>query len=202
MSRDESPTPGPKARLPETGQPSARGKERAADEQPALSAERHFNETWLIRAMERMEHRLQASIRSSLDAMAHNVNDLGACVTAIEEQVDSQEEDEQEDDSPLDSGQWREPLAEPHPATGRESRANPPQGGLAPEKRYTSVRSAHFEQMDVDSPEDNDRQEPIATNDSRDARVEDEDESVNNSWRMRVEALCMSLDEAECFSRS
>ena len=85
MSRDESPTPGLKARLPETGQPSARGKEQATDEQPASSAERRFDETWLKRAMERMERRIQATIRSSLDAMAHNMNNLGARVTAIEE---------------------------------------------------------------------------------------------------------------------
>ena len=63
------------------------------------------------------------------------------------------------------------------------------------------MRSARFEQMDVDPPEDNDRQEPITTNDSRDVRVEDEDESVNDLWRMRVEALCTSLNEAERFSR-
>ena len=200
MSRDELLTPGPKARLPETGQPLARGKERAADEQPASSAERCFDKTWLIRARERMERRIQAGIHSSLDAMAHNVNDLRARVTAIEEQVDSWEEDKQEDDSPLESGRWREPPAEPRLAMGRELRANPPQGGPAPAKRYTSTRSAHFEQMDVDPPEDNDRQEPIATNDSRNTRVEDEDESVNDLWRMRVVALCTSLDEAERFS--
>ena len=64
-----------------------------------------------------------------------------------------------------------------------------------------SARSTRFEQMDVDPPEDDDRQEPIATNDSRNVRVEDEDESVNDSWRMRVEALCTSLDEAKRFSR-
>ena len=52
MSRDESPTPGLKATFPETGQPLAKGKERAADEQPASSAERCFDETWLVRAME------------------------------------------------------------------------------------------------------------------------------------------------------
>ena len=84
---------------------------------------------------------------------------------------------------------------------GRKSRANPLQGGPAPEKRYMGARSTCFEQMDVDPPEDDNRQEPIATNDSRDARVEDEDESVNDSWRIRVMALCMSLDEAERFSR-
>ena len=119
---------------------------------------------------------------------------------AIEERVTSREEDEQEDDSPLDSGRRRESPAKPCPATGRESRANPPQGGLAPAKNYTGARSAHFEQMDVDPPEDNNRQEPIATNDSHDARVEYEDESVNDLWRMRVKALFTSLDEAECFS--
>ena len=137
----------------------------------------------------------------SLDALAHNVNDLRACLTAIEERVDSREEDEQEDNNPLDAGRWRESPTEPRPATGRESRANPPQGGLAPAKCYTSARSARFEQMDVDPPGDSDRREPIATNDSRDVRVEDEDELVNDLWRMRVEALCTSLDEAERFSR-
>ena len=112
MSRDESPTPGPKARFPETGQPLAKGKERAADEQPVSSAERRFNETWLLRVMEKMERRIQATTCHSLDALAHNVNDLGAHLTAIEERVDSREEDEQEDDSPLGSEWWREPPAE------------------------------------------------------------------------------------------
>ena len=92
-------------------------------------------------------------------------------------------------------------VAEPHPAMGRESRASPPQGGLAPANDYTGARSAHFEQMDVDPPENNDRQEPIVTDDSRNARVEDEDESANDSWRMRIEALFTSLDEAKHFNR-
>ena len=128
------------------------------------------------------------------------MNDLGACLTAIEERVDSHEEGEQEDDSPLDSQRWREPPTEPHLVTGRELRANALQGGPAPAKRYTSARSAHFEQMDVDPPENSDRREPIATNDSCDARIEEEDELVNDLWRMRVEALHMSLDEAKRFS--
>ena len=147
-----------------------------------------------------MERRLQATICSSLDPVSCSVNDLEACVTAIEERVASQEEDEQEDNSPLDSGQWRESSTEPHPATGRELRANPPQGGPAPAKNYMGARSARFEQMDVDPPENSDRQEPIVFINSRNTRAEDEDESVNNSWRMQVEALFMSLDEAECFS--
>ena len=54
--------------------------------------------------------------------------------------------------------------------------------------------------MDVDPPENNDRQEPIVTNNSRNARVEDEDKSVNDLWRMRVEALFTSLDKAEHFN--
>ena len=120
MLRDESPTPGPKARFPEMGQPLVKGKERAADKQPASSAERHFDETWLLRVMEKMERRIQATTHRSLDALAHNVNDLGARLTAIEERVDSREEDEQEDDSPLGSERWREPPAEPRPVTGRE----------------------------------------------------------------------------------
>ena len=85
MSRDESLTPGPKARFLETGQPSAKGEERAADEQPTSSAERHFDETWLLRVMEKMECRIQATTCRSLDALAHNVNDLRVHLTAIEE---------------------------------------------------------------------------------------------------------------------
>ena len=85
MLRDESSTPGPKARFLETGQPLAKGKERAADEQPTSSTERRFDETWLLRAMERMEHRIKATVHSSLDAMADKVNDLRAHVTAAEE---------------------------------------------------------------------------------------------------------------------
>ena len=200
MLRDESLMPGPKAAFPQGGQPLAKGKERAVDEQPASSAKRCFNETWLERAMETMEHRLQAMICSSLDPVSRSMNDLKARVMAIEESVASQEEDEQEDDSPLDSGQWRSSPAEPHPATGRELRANPPQGGPAPANDYTGARSARFEQMDVDPPENNNRQEPIVTNNSRNVRVEDEDKSANDSWRMCVEALFTSLDEAECFN--
>ena len=196
MSRDESPIPGPKATFPQAGQPSVKGKEQAAEEQPTSSAERRFDETWLKRPMERMERRLQATICSSLDTMSHSMNNLGACVTAIEERVDSREEDKQEDDSPLDSGWWGEPPTKPHPATGRESRANLPQGGPAPTRNYMGARSACFEQMDVDPPEDNDRQEPITTNDSHNTRVEEEDELENDSWRMRVKALFTSLDEA------
>ena len=71
-------------------------------------------------------------------------------MTAIEESVTSREEDKQEDDSPLDSGRWRNSPAKPCLAMGRELRANPPQGGLAPANDYMGVRSAHFEQMDVD----------------------------------------------------
>ena len=113
MSRDESPMPGPKARFPEAGQPSAKGKERAADEQPVSSAERHFDEPWLVRAMERMECRLQATIRSSLDAMAHNVDNLGVRVTAIKERVNSREEDEQEDTVPLTQDGGENPRLSP-----------------------------------------------------------------------------------------
>ena len=84
MLRDESLTPGPKATFPQVGQPSAKGKERA-DEQPTSSAERRFDETWLKRAMERMERRLQATIHSSLGPVSRSMNNLKVCVTAIEE---------------------------------------------------------------------------------------------------------------------
>ena len=60
------------------------------------------------------------------------------------------EEDEQENNSPFDSGWQRNPLAKPYPAMDRESRANPPQGRPAPTKNYMGMRSARFEQMDVD----------------------------------------------------
>ena len=89
MSRDESPTPGPKAAFPQSGQPLAKGKERAAEEQPTSSAQRCFDETWLMRAMERLECRLQATIRSRLDTVSHSVNDLRARVMAIKERVNS-----------------------------------------------------------------------------------------------------------------
>ena len=62
------------------------------------------------------------------------------------------------------------------------------------------ARSTRFKQVDVDPPENNNRQEPIVNNNSCNVRAEDEDESVNNLWRMRVEALFTSLDEAECFN--
>ena len=200
MSRDESLTPGPKAAFLQAGQPSVKGKGQAMNEQPMSSAERCFDKTWLERAMERMEHRLQAMIRSSLDPVSHSVNDLKGHVMAIEEQVISREEDKQEDYSPLDSGQRRDSPAEPHPVMGRESRANPPQGGAALANNYMGVRSTHVEQMDVDPPEDNDRQESIVNNNSCNVRVQDEDKSVNNSWRMHIEALFMSLNKAECFN--
>ena len=170
------------------------------DEQPTSSAERHFNETWLERAMDRMEHRLQVMIRSSLEPITHNVGDLKVHVTAVKEWATPREEDEQEDNSPLDSGQQRNSPAKPHPAMGRESRANLPQGGLAPANDYMGVRSAHFEQMDVDPPENNDRQEPIMTDNSHNVRVEDKDKSENDLWRMCIKALFMSLDKAECFN--
>ena len=82
---------------------------------------------------------------------------------------------------------------------GRESRASPPQGGLAPANDYMGARSACFEQMDVDPPVNTDRQEPIMTDNSHNARVEDEDESANDSWRMHIEALFTSLNKAEHF---
>ena len=133
--------------------------------------------------------------------MAHTVNDLRARVMAVEERVDSWEEDEQEDDNPLDSGWWRESPTEPCPATGRESRANSPQGGPAPTRSYMGARSTRFKQMDVDPPENNDRQEPITNNNPRNAGFKEEDKLANNLWRMRVEALFTSLDEANRFSR-
>ena len=67
------------------------------------------------------------------------------------------------------------------------------------QKNYTGARSARFERMDVDPPENDDRQEPIAADDSCNVRVEDKDNSVNDSWRMRVEALFTSLDKAKHF---
>ena len=197
MSRDESPMPGPRATFPQVGQPSAKGKEQAADEQPTSNAERHFDKTWLKRAMERMEHRLQVMICSSLDPVSRGVNDLEVHVTAIEEQVASHEEYKQEDDSPLDSGQWRDSPAEPYPAMGRESRTNPLQGGPTPTKDYMGTRSTCFEQTDVDPPGDNDRQEPIILDNSHSVEVDNNSpELANNLWKMHIEALFTSLDEA------
>ena len=128
--------PGPRMTFLQVGKPSAKGKEQAVDEQPVSSAKRHFDETWLKRAMERMECRLQVMICSSLEPISHNVGNLKACVMAVKEQVAPREEDEQDDDSPLDSKWQRDSLAEPYPAMGRELRANPPQGGPALAKKY------------------------------------------------------------------
>ena len=146
-----------------------------------------------------MECRLQVTICSGLDPVSRSVNDLEVHVMAIEEQVASRKEDEQEDNSPLDSGWQRNSLAEPHQAMGGESGANPPQGRPTLAKNSMGARSAHFEQMDVDPPENDDRQEPITADDSHNARVKDKDKSVNDSWRMRVEALFTSLDKAKHF---
>ena len=155
------------------------------------------------RAMERMEHRLQVTICSSLGPIMCNVGDLKAHVTAVKEQVTLREDDEQEDDGPLESGWWRDSPAKPYPEMGRELRANPPQGGPALTKNYTGMRSTHFEQMDVDPPGDNNRQEPIILDSSHNVGVDDNDpESVNDSWKMHVEALCMSLDEAEWYKHA
>ena len=64
--------------------------------------------------MEKMEHRLQAMICSSLEPIMCNVSNLEACVTAIEERVAPHEDDdEQEGNSPLtqDGGEipWLNP---------------------------------------------------------------------------------------------
>ena len=56
---------------------------------------------------------------------------------------------------------------------------------------------------DIDPHEDNDRQEPIILDSSHNVGVDDNDpESVNDSWKMHVEALCMSLDEAEWYKHA
>ena len=132
-----------------------------------------------------------------------NVSDLEAHVTAFKEQVTPCEDDEQEDDSPLDSGWQRDSPAKPYPAMGRELRANPPQGGLAPTKDYMGTRSTCFEQMDIDPPGDNDRQVPIVLDSSHNMRVDNNDpESANNLWKMHIEALFMSLNEAEWYKHA
>ena len=168
-----------------------------------LSAERHFDETWLKGVMERMERRLQVTIHSSLEPIMCNVGDLKVRVTAIKEQVAPHEDDKQEDNDPLESGQWRDPLAEPYPAMGRELRASLPQGGPAPTKNYMGARSACFEQMDVDPSGDNDRQEPIIPDSSHNVGVDNNDpKSVNYSWKMHIEALFTSPDEAEWYKHT
>ena len=93
-----------------------KGREQAADEQPVLSAERHFNETWLKRAMERMEHRLQATICSSLETITYSVGDLEAHVITIKEHISPPIYDEQAGNGAPESGQWRDPLAKTYPA--------------------------------------------------------------------------------------
>jgi len=45
MSREECPTPGPKASFPQGEQPSTKGKERATDERPTQGTARHPEES-------------------------------------------------------------------------------------------------------------------------------------------------------------
>ena len=87
-----------------------KGKEQAADEQPMLSAERCFNKTWLERAMERMERRLQVTIHSSLEPIMHNMSNLKGHVMAVKEGLTSREANKQEDNDPLESGRGRVPF--------------------------------------------------------------------------------------------
>ena len=61
---------------------------------------------------------------------------------------------------------------------GRESRANPPQGRLVPAKDYMGARSTRFKQMDVDPPENNNRQEPTIMDGSCNVRVEDDNNEL------------------------
>ena len=78
-------------------------------------------------------------ICSSLEPIRCNVSDLEVHVMTVEERVAPHEEDNQEDNSPLESGWQRDSPAEPYPVMGRESRANPPQGGPALAKNYMGV---------------------------------------------------------------
>ena len=86
---------------------------------------------------------------------------------------------------------------------GRELRANPLQGGLALTKDYIGMRSACFEQMDVDPPEDTNRPEPIILDSPHNMRVDGNDpESANDLWKMHIKALFTSLDEAERYKHT
>ena len=70
-------------------------------------------------------------------------------------------------------------------------------------KNYTDMRSTRFEQMDVDSPGDNDRQEPIILDSSHNMGVDDNNpELVNDLWKMCIKALFTSLDEAEQYKHT
>ena len=105
--------PGPRASFPQMGQPLAKGKEQAADEQPMQSSKRHSDETWLIRAMEKMECQLHAAMWCGLGVIAHSMGELETCVTNVEGHVTSSEDNEQEDDGLLESDQWGRPHLTP-----------------------------------------------------------------------------------------
>ena len=57
--------------------------------------------------------------------------------------------------------------------------------------------------MDVDPPEDNNRQEPIIVENSHNLGVDSNDpELASNLWKMHIEALFTSLDKAEWYKHA
>ena len=119
---DESPTPGPRVNFPWMGQPTAKGKEQAAGEQPAQSSKRCPNKIWLMRAMERMECWLHTAMRCGLNEITHSMSMLKTCMVNVEEHTTSSKIDKQEDVGPLESDLWERPLSDAYPARGRELR--------------------------------------------------------------------------------
>ena len=120
--RDESLTPGPQVSFPRMGQPMEKGKEQAAGKRPMQSPERHPNETGVMRAMERMEHRLHAAMQSGLNELTCSVSLFETRMANVEEHTASSKIDEQEDVGPLESDLWERPLPDAYPSRGREPR--------------------------------------------------------------------------------
>ena len=130
MLWDKSPTPRPGASFPQMGQPTAKGKEQAADKRPAQSPERHSDETWLLRAMERMECRLHAAMQGGLNEITCSMNMLEIHIVNVEKRTASSKLDKQEDIGPLESDLWEKPLSDTYPVRGRELRYDSPRFNL------------------------------------------------------------------------
>ena len=89
------------------------------------------------------------------------------------------------------------PPSNTNPATGREPKADMLQGGSTLAQQYMGARSARFKQMDGSPSGNHDRRESIVLDRPHNVRSE-ESELANNLWMTHIEALFMSLDEAEC----
>ena len=92
------------------------------------SPKRCSDETWIMRAMERMECQLHAAMRGGLNEITRSVNMLETCMVIVnmEECTTLSKIDKQEDVGPLESDLWERPPSDAYPTRGREPRYGSP----------------------------------------------------------------------------